>query len=269
MKEERNIGVRALTNFFLAITPQKAHWYNLTLSILGPLEAEINAVFPLLSSLLNLDMSTMANVLEVCGLSGRKGRQSLPVFQAWENFITEYKVETEVRTFAIDNKHRYFVQISSFEATRYPVKIPIHYWRDHNNKELSPPRLRINKLTASFVASVGSMGISFGNSFFDNIETDSDAESVAPSIERPIGIINLVEGKFFILLCMLLFYFILAYVFFFFLLLIIDLPDNKTFDANEFPLLISLGCTPMHLDHLTQENSQISWAQQYKVHPWE
>jgi hypothetical protein len=35
--------------------------------------------------------------------------------------------------------------------------------------------------------------------------------------------------------------------------LIIDLPDNKTFDANEFPLLNSLGCTPMHLDHLMQE----------------
>jgi hypothetical protein len=53
--------------------------------------------------------------------------------------------------------------------------MPIPYWRDWNNKEVSPSRLRINKLTASFVASVGSMGISFDNSFFDNIEMDSDA----------------------------------------------------------------------------------------------
>jgi hypothetical protein len=54
---------------------------------------------------------------------------------------------------------------------------------------------------------------------------------------------------------MLLFYYILTYVFFYFLflLLIIDLPDNTTFDANEFPLLNSSGCTPMHLDCLTQE----------------
>jgi hypothetical protein len=74
--------------------------------------------------------------------------------------------------------------------------MPIHYWRDRNNKELSPtPRLHINKLTASFAASVGSMGISFDNSCFDNIEMDSDAESVAPSTERHI---NLVECKFFI-----------------------------------------------------------------------
>jgi hypothetical protein len=126
----------------------------------------------------------------------------LPVLQAWENFIAEYKVEIEVTTFAIENKRRYFVRISSFQATRHPVKLPIHYWRDWNLKELSPPRLCINKLTASFAASVDSVGISFDESFFDNIEMDSDAESVAPSIEQPIKINNLVEGKFFTVLCM-------------------------------------------------------------------
>ena len=41
--------------------------------------------------------------------------------------------------------------------------------------------------------------------------------------------------------------------FFYFFLLIIDLPDNTSFDANEFPLLNSLGCTTMHLDCLVQE----------------
>ena len=40
---------------------------------------------------------------------------------------------------------------------------------------------------------------------------------------------------------------------FYFFLLIIDLPDNTSFDANEFPLLNSLGCTTMHLDRLVQE----------------
>ncbi len=109
MKKARNIGVRALTNFFLAMAPQKAHWYNLTPSILDPLEAEINAVFSPLSSLLNLDMIPMAKVLEVCSLSRRKGSKSLPIMQAWENFITEYKVDIEVTTFAIDNKRCYFV----------------------------------------------------------------------------------------------------------------------------------------------------------------
>jgi hypothetical protein len=68
MKKAKNISVRALTNF-LAMAPQKAHWYSLTPSILDPLKAEINAVFPPLSSLLNLDMITMAKVLEACSLS--------------------------------------------------------------------------------------------------------------------------------------------------------------------------------------------------------
>ncbi len=120
-------------------------------------------------------------------------RVAKPVLQAWENFITEYKVKIEVTTFAIENKHRYFVRVGSFDATRHPVKMPIHYWRDRNNKELSPTRLRINKLTANFAASVGSMGISFDDSFFDNIET-------------------------------------VVFFYFLFLLLIIDLPDNKTFN---------------------------------------
>ncbi len=97
------------------------------------------------------------------------------------------------------------------------------------------------------MASVGSMGISVDDSFFyisdadnDYIEMDSDAESAAPSIERPIEIKNIVDRKYFILSCMLLFHFILMYVFFYFLflILIIDSPANNSFDANEFPLLI-------------------------------
>ncbi len=42
-------------------------------------------------------------------------------------------------------------------------------------------------------------------------------------------------------------------LFFISFLLIIDLPDNNSFDANEFPLLNSLGYTTMHLDRLVQE----------------
>ena len=167
MEKARNIGVIALTDFFMAMAPQKAHWYNLTPSILDPPRAEINMVFPPLSSLLTLDMGTMEKVLEVCSLSQRKGNRSMPTMQAWENFIAEHKLDIEVTTFNIDHKHCYFVRIGSFDATRHPVKMPVHYWRDRNNKELSPPRLRINKLTAIFAESVGSMGISVDGDFFD------------------------------------------------------------------------------------------------------
>jgi hypothetical protein len=61
--------------------------------------------------------------------------------QAWENFIAEYKLDIEVITFNINNKCHYFVRISSFDTSRHPAKMPICYWRDQNNKELSPPML--------------------------------------------------------------------------------------------------------------------------------
>ncbi len=164
----------------------------MTPSILNPSRAEIIAVFSLL---LNLYISTMEKVLEVCSLSWRKGTKSKPTIHAWENFIVEYKLDIEVTTFNINNKHWYFFKNGSFDASRHAAKIPIYYWRDQNNKEVSPPKLWINKLTAIFVESVGSMGISVDISHFDNsdanidnIGMDSDAESVAPSIEQPIEI---------------------------------------------------------------------------------
>jgi hypothetical protein len=93
----------------MAMAPQKAHWYNLTSSSMDPPRAEINAVFPLLSLLLNLDVSTMEKVLEVCSLSRRKGNRSMPTMLAWGDFVMEYKLKIEVTTFNIDNKHCYFV----------------------------------------------------------------------------------------------------------------------------------------------------------------
>jgi hypothetical protein len=70
MEEARIIGVRALADFFMAMAAMKAHWYNLMVpSILDPSRVEINAVFSLLSSLLNLDISTMEKVLKACSLS--------------------------------------------------------------------------------------------------------------------------------------------------------------------------------------------------------
>jgi len=89
MKKARNIGVKAFT-FFLAVAPQKAHWYNLmTPSTSDASRADINTAFPPLSSLLNLDKSTLEKVLEVCSLSRRKGDRSMPTMQARENFICQ------------------------------------------------------------------------------------------------------------------------------------------------------------------------------------
>ena len=45
----------------------------------------------------------------------------------------------------------------------------------------------------------------------------------------------------------------MLFAIFYFIFLIIDLTSNITFDPKEFPLLHSLGLTPMHLDRLVQE----------------
>jgi hypothetical protein len=203
MEKARNIGLLAFADFFIAVAPQKAHWYNLmTPSTSDASRADINAVFPPLSSLLNLDRTTMEKVLEACSFSRRKGDQSLPTLQAWDNFIAEYKLDIEVTTFIIASKRRYFVRIGSFDASRHPAKMPIHYWRERNNIKLSPPKLRINKITAIFAERVGSMGIlcndwlsDYADDNAENIGTDSDAESVVPSIERSIEIKSKENGK--------------------------------------------------------------------------
>jgi hypothetical protein len=53
MEKARNIGIKALTEFFMVMAQQKAYWYNLmSPSFLDPSRVEINVVFPPLSSLL-------------------------------------------------------------------------------------------------------------------------------------------------------------------------------------------------------------------------
>jgi hypothetical protein len=133
----------------------------------------------------------------VCSLSLRKGDKIMPTMQAWANFIAEYKLDIEMTAFNIDSKHHYFVRVGSFDASRHPAKMPIHYWRDQNNKNLSPPKLQMNKLTAILTERVGSMGISFNDSLSNNAEDlnenigmDSNVESVGPSIEQLIEIRN-------------------------------------------------------------------------------
>ena len=85
------------------------------------------------------------------------------------------------------------------------------------------------------------MGISVNNSLFnnsdannDNIGMDSDAESVAPCIEQPMGIKNKELGMCFILLRMLLIFFhrnLHILLFFTSFLLMIDL-SNISFEPK-------------------------------------
>ena len=57
MEAARIIGVRALTDFFMAMAAMKAHWYNLMApTISDPSQNDINRIFPPLSSLLNIEI---------------------------------------------------------------------------------------------------------------------------------------------------------------------------------------------------------------------
>ena len=230
----RNIGRRALAEFFTAMAPQKAHWYNLMApSISDPSRNDINRIFPQLSSLLNIEIFTMDKVLEECGLCRKKADKFVPVVRAWGDFIAEYKVDIELTMFLIGNKRRHFIRIGSFDKTRHPAKMPVSYWRDR----LAPPKLRINKLTSIFAKNVGRMNIDFDE---DDISVDSESESSEYQCESeteqrkdsavgeavPKNVSSTTPGD----------------------PSTADIPDE-----DKFPLLHSLRCTAMIMDRLVQE----------------
>jgi hypothetical protein len=61
----------------------------------------------------------------------------MPTMQAWENFISEYKLDVEVATFTINNKCHYFIRIGLYNASRHPALMPICHRRDWQKKAFS------------------------------------------------------------------------------------------------------------------------------------
>jgi len=120
------IGHRALADFFLAMSLQKAHRYNIIgPSKSDPLSNDIKRIFPPISSLLNIEATIMNRVLEKSSLCRRRGEVLFPVVQAWHDFITEYGIDVELTMFSIENKWRYFLRIGSYNRSSHPAKMPI------------------------------------------------------------------------------------------------------------------------------------------------
>jgi len=74
METPSNGGRRALADLFMEMAPQKGHRYNLRKpSVSDEINKEINAIFPLLSSSLDLNVTTIEKVLKYCGLCKEYG----------------------------------------------------------------------------------------------------------------------------------------------------------------------------------------------------
>jgi hypothetical protein len=108
---------------------QKAHWYN----VIAPLDSdpsrhEIDQVFLLLSSLLNIEVQIMNKVLKASGLCQKKGIHILQKQQAWREFIAEFQIDADLTMFSIGNKCCHFLRIGSFNKMNHPSKMPVLYW---------------------------------------------------------------------------------------------------------------------------------------------
>lgn len=133
--EHKNYWSKGNGNFFIAMGPPKAHWYNwMVPSVLDPSRWEIILYFPHYH---HYWLKKWGQWQKYCKsvVAWRKGDIFEPKKWAWDDFIAEHKVVIEVTIFSVDNKHWYFVRIGSFNALRHPMKISISCWRGRLNIE--------------------------------------------------------------------------------------------------------------------------------------
>jgi len=220
MESVRNIGRKALADFFTAMTPQKAHWYSITSASCS------DQVFPPLSTLLLIDPEVMNYMLEQCGLCFMRTGISSPQINSWHSFIAEYRLDIEVTTFSIAKKRHYFIRIGSWDKQRHPIKLPSTCWK----QKIPPPKLRINFLTRQFARYVGLMNISNVPAQDNDMETDEESSVESPEETEAVLTSETIATED----CRL------------------GSPDLP--DPAKFPLLHSLGvCTTTHMNRLIQE----------------
>jgi len=109
--ESSCIGARtALAKLFTEMAILKGHWYNVKEpAVSDEMNAEINSIFPQLSSILRLDAKTMEKVLKHCNLSKEYGSITTPNEQGFSNFIAEYNLDVKFTKFKIDNRKQYLL----------------------------------------------------------------------------------------------------------------------------------------------------------------
>ena len=136
----------------MEMAPQEGHWYNLRKpSVSDEINKEINVIFLLLSSTLHLNATTIEKVLKKFGLCKECG--SIIQHQMNRNLLLNTNSILSLPYLRSKHQRQYLLQLGSFDCLERPA-------RKHNreNKNFSPPNLRIYRLIRNFAESVCRMG---------------------------------------------------------------------------------------------------------------
>jgi hypothetical protein len=219
MSAAQNLSRSALADFLVATEPQRAHWYCIKEPLLGEAYCqEIKLLFPSLSSLLNIKDEVLTSVLKIAGLVYQRKNISSPLLRAWESFIAEYKLSNELTTFSIGGKQRIFLLVGSW-SERQPAISPKAIWCSRST--YVKPKLRITTLTLAFAVSVGKLELTTTTSACTNrsiIDSNSEKSDDSNSDSKSESDIANEEKNF-----------------------RTGMMPSIHFDANDYPLLHSLG----------------------------
>jgi len=172
------------------------------------------------------------SVLKVAGLLYQRGNMLSPLLRAWEDLFAEFKLKNELTTFSILGKQRIFIRIGTW-SQRHPSVTPKIVWSTRDKYRL--PKLRISTITMAFASCIGSCDIPIlpcsdeAVAECSSISSDDDNESACDT-----KIIDVKESD-------------------------VSAEDilsssDRLFDANQFPLLNSLGVKKeFQLDALVRE----------------
>jgi len=86
------------------------------------INAEIDAIFPQLSSILHLDAKTMEKMLKHCDLCKEYGSITTPNEHKFNLFIAEYKLNIQFTHFQINNKRLFLLKIGDFDRPKMPME---------------------------------------------------------------------------------------------------------------------------------------------------
>jgi hypothetical protein len=91
MSMAQNLSRKALADLFITMEAQHAHWHCIKSTVVGEAHSDdVKAMFPPLSSLLNIPDNLLLSILEVVGLMYQQGNFLSPFLHGWEGFIAEF-----------------------------------------------------------------------------------------------------------------------------------------------------------------------------------
>jgi hypothetical protein len=129
----KELLLTSLEEFFAAISLQKAHWYRLfELDNSEANSSLINATFPSLAYLMQMDHDLVQQMLLEAGLAREKIiKQSYIVYadhDAWESFIAKNHLDIEATYFTINNKRQLYMKVGLWCNIKH--RTPGYIWKE-------------------------------------------------------------------------------------------------------------------------------------------